>query len=291
MDLIVAVTAGFLSAAMLTYYILRYLVLPRLTNSREIQTNEPVLPQFIRIFSGIAEHSSTPSVQIKLAEYKDLLTKSGSFMGGLNAAEVYTVKFIFAVAGALGTLLFLAVCGMPAGFILLAVPVVAVLGYLYPADALKTQVRKRAAQFVRQLPETLDVMRLIIESGGNFNSAADAVIMTCADGPVKEDFVTMKNELLLGISLQQALLNLADRVDSKEAGAVFITLSQSIEMGTSISENLREISANIRKQARLKAQEKAQKAVIKMSFPLLFLILPGVFIVLLGPLIVQFISR
>ncbi len=291
MDLIVAVTAGFLSAALLTYYILRYLVLPKLTNSREIQTNEPVLPQFIRIFSGIAEHSASPSVRMKLSEYKDMLSKSGSFMGGLNAAEVYTARFIFAVAGALGTLLFLAVCRMPAGFILIAVPVVAVLCYLYPADALKTQVRKRAALFVRQLPETLDIMRLIIESGGNFNAAADAVILTSSDGPVKEDFLTLKNELLLGISLQQALLNLADHIDSKEAGAVFITLSQSIEMGTSISENLREISANIRKQSRLKAQEKAQKAVIKMSFPLLFLILPGVFIVLLGPLIVQFISR
>ncbi len=291
MDLIVAVSAGFISAALLTYYVLRYLILPRLTDSREIQKNEPVLPQFLRMFSGIAEHSSSPEVQMKLAEYREMLAKSGPFMGGLQAPEVFVARFVFAIAGALAVLLFLALFGMPVIFILLAVPVVAVLGYLYPLDALKTQVRKRAALFVRQLPETLDVMRLIIESGGNFNAAADAVIMTCADGPVKEDFLTLKNELMLGISLQQALLNLADRIDAKEAAAVFITLSQSIEMGTSISENLREISAGIRKQSRLKAQEKAQKAVIKMSFPLLFLILPGVFIVLLGPLIVQFLSR
>ncbi len=290
MDLFVAVASGFISASLLTFCITRYL-LQRMEKSREIQKNEPVLPQFIRMFSGLAERSSSPAVQMKLAEYKEMLAKSGPFMGGLQAAEVFTARFVFAFAGAFAAFLFLLIFGMPAGFILIAVPAVAVIGYLYPADALKTQVGKRAALFVHQLPETLDIMRLIIESGGNFNAAADAVIMTASDGPVKEDFLTMKNELMLGISLQQALLNLADRVDSKEAGAVFITLSQSVEMGTSISENLREISANIRKQARLRAQEKAQKAVIKMSFPLLFLILPGVFIVLLGPLIVQIISR
>ena len=71
---------------------------------------------------------------------------------------------------------------------------------------------------------------------------------------------------------------------------VTTTLAQSIEMGTSVSDNLRSASELIRRQARSRAQERAQKAVVNMSFPLLLLILPGVFIVLLAPLVIQFLA-
>ena len=94
----------------------------------------------------------------------------------------------------------------------------------------------------------------------------------------------------LTVSPDPALNHVAERVGTPEATAVFTTLAQSIEMGTSVSDNLRSASELIRRQARSRAQERAQKAVVNMSFPLLLLILPGVFIVLLAPLVIQFLA-
>ena len=81
------------------------------------------------------------------------------------------------------------------------------------------------------------------------------------------------------------------RVGTNEANAVFSTLAQSLEMGTSMADNLQSASQLIRHSARVKAQAQAQKAVVNMSFPLLLLILPGIFIVLFAPLVIQYINR
>ena len=148
----------------------------------------------------------------------------------------------------------------------------------------------RARAFVRQLPGALDVMRLISQSGGDLFSGIVAVTQVTEPGPVREELVLLRNEVAFGTSLPAALNHVAERVGTPEATAVFTTLAQSIEMGTSVSDNLRSASELIRRQARSRAQERAQKAVVNMSFPLLLLILPGVFIVLLAPLVIQFLA-
>lgn len=135
-----------------------------------------------------------------------------------------------------------------------------------------------------------DVMRLISQSGGDLFSGIVAVTQVTEPGPVREELVLLRNEVAFGTSLPAALNHVAERVGTPEATAVFTTLAQSIEMGTSVSDNLRSASELIRRQARSRAQERAQKAVVNMSFPLLLLILPGVFIVLLAPLVIQFLA-
>ena len=88
-----------------------------------------------------------------------------------------------------------------------------------------------------------------------------------------------------------ALNGIAARIGTNEANAVFSTLAQSIEMGTSVSENLKAAAQLMRHAARVRAQAHAQKAVVNMSFPLLLLILPGIFIVLFAPLVIQYVNR
>lgn len=107
---------------------------------------------------------------------------------------------------------------------------------------------------------------------------------------MREELTLLRNEVAFGASLPAALNHVAERVGTPEATAVFTTLAQAMEMGTSISDNLRSAAELIRRQARNRAQERAQKAVVNMSFPLLLLILPGVFIVLLAPLVLQYLA-
>ena len=92
-------------------------------------------------------------------------------------------------------------------------------------------------------------------------------------------------------TVDEALTNIAERVGTNEANAVFSTLAQSLEMGASVAENLKGAAQLIRHAARVRAQTQAQKAVVTMTFPLLLLILPGIFIVLFAPLVIQFVNR
>ena len=118
-----------------------------------------------------------------------------------------------------------------------------------------------------------------------------AVIDVMDPGPVRDELSRVVAEVTIGTSLAAALNNVAARVGTNEANAVFSTLAQSLEMGTSVAENLQSAAQLIRHSARVRAQAQAQKAVVNMSFPLLLLILPGVFIVLFAPLVIQYINR
>ena len=159
------------------------------------------------------------------------------------------------------------------------------------ATALKAAAEDRARRFTRDLPGSLDVMRLVAQSGGDLLSAIRAVIDVMGEGPVREELSRVVAEVTIGTSLASALNNVAARVGTNEANAVFSTLAQSLEMGTSVADNLQSAAQLIRHSARVRAQAQAQKAVVNMSFPLLLLILPGVFIVLFAPLVIQFVNR
>lgn len=163
--------------------------------------------------------------------------------------------------------------------------------YAYPESGLKAAAAERTRRFTRDLPGALDVMRLVAQSGGDLLSAIRSVIEVMGKGPVRDELSRAVAEVAIGTSLAQALNNVAARVDTNEANAVFSTLAQSLEMGTSVADNLKGASQLIRHAARVKAQAQAQKAVVNMSFPLLLLILPGIFIVLFAPLVIQFVNR
>ena len=143
-----------------------------------------------------------------------------------------------------------------------------------------------------ELNRTLDRFeKLVVQSGGDLLSAIRAVIDVMDSGPVRDELSRVVAEVTIGTSLAAALNNVAARVGTNEANAVFSTLAQSLEMGTSVAENLQSAAQLIRHSARVRAQAQAQKAVVNMSFPLLLLILPGVFIVLFAPLVIQYVNR
>lgn len=215
----------------------------------------------------------------------------GTFLEGASAAEIFAARFVFpllavATAAAVGSLLGLgaAVTGLVATFF-------GVVLYGWPKSALKSAAEKRSARFTADLPTVLDVMRLVSQSGGDLYSSIQNAIAVSPPSPVREELVRLTNEVAIGRSLSESLNAVGERVNSSDANAVFSTLAQSLEMGTSVSDNLQNAAGLIRHTQRLQAQMKAQKAVVAMSFPLLLLILPGVFIVLFAPLIIQYMSK
>ena len=222
---------------------------------------------------------------------KLVVQSSGRFMEGATAGEVFAARFVlpliaFAVVLPLGAMLRLS-----GGLAFMGAVFFAVLMYAYPESGLKAAAAERTRRFTRDLPGALDVMRLVAQSGGDLLSAIRAVIDVMPGGPVRDELSRVVAEVTIGTSLSVALNNVAARIGTNEANAVFSTLAQSLEMGTSVAENLQSAAQLIRHAARVKAQTQAQKAVVNMSFPLLLLILPGIFIVLFAPLVIQFINR
>jgi tight adherence protein C len=222
---------------------------------------------------------------------KLVVQSGGRFMEGATAGEVFAARFVlpliaFAVVLPLGAML-----RISGGLAFMGAVFFAVLMYAYPESGLKAAAEERTRRFTRDLPGALDVMRLVAQSGGDLLSAIRAVIDVMPGGPVRDELSRVVAEVTIGTSLSVALNNVAARIGTNEANAVFSTLAQSLEMGTSVAENLQSAAQLIRHAARVKAQTQAQKAVVNMSFPLLLLILPGIFIVLFAPLVIQFINR
>ena len=222
---------------------------------------------------------------------KLVVQSGGRFMEGATAGEVFAARFVLPLATFAGIMLFCALLRLSGGLAFMAAVFFAVLMYAYPESGLKAAAAERTRRFTRDLPGALDVMRLVAQSGGDLLSAIRTVIDVMPGGPVRDEFSRVVAEVTIGTSLATALNNVAARIGTNEANAVFSTLAQSLEMGTSVAENLQGAAQLIRHAARVKAQTQAQKAVVNMSFPLLLLILPGIFIVLFAPLVIQFINR
>lgn len=228
----------------------------------------------------------------KLSEYDGLIAQAGGkFLEGATAPEIFAARYVFPALA----ILVLAVLGMAlhlsGGMVFLLAAFFGVLLFFWPETGLKSMATERTGRFVHELPLSLDVMRLVTQSGGDLQSAIQSVIQVSSPGPVREELARCLGEVAIGTSLPMALNHVAERINTPQANAVFSTLAQSLEMGTSVSENVGSAAALIRHQARITAQAKAQKAVVAMSFPLLLLILPGVFIVLFAPLIIEYMNK
>lgn len=233
-----------------------------------------------------------PELRRVLERLDKLVVQSGGkCLDGATSAEIFAARFVFPLFALVFVLPIGLLLKLSAGLIFLMVVAVAALLYAYPEAALKSAAESRTRAFTRDLPASLDVMRLVAQSGGDLLSAVRSVVAVTPPGPVREELARALGEVAIGTSLSQALNNIAARIDTHEANAVFSTLSQSLEMGTSVAENLQGASTLIRHAARVRASAQAQKAVVNMSFPLLLLILPGIFIVLFAPLVIQFMNR
>jgi len=222
---------------------------------------------------------------------KMIVQAGGRFLEGATAAEVYAARFVFPLAGVAVVAILGSILRLSGGMVFMGCAFFGAMLYAYPESGLKSAAGERTRRFTRDLPGSLDVMRLVAQSGGDLMSAIRSVVEVVGEGPVREELSRALAQVAIGESLAAALNGIAARIGTNDANAVFSTLAQSLEMGSSVSENLKSAAQMMRHSARVRAQARAQKAVVNMSFPLLLLILPGIFIVLFAPLVIQYASK
>jgi tight adherence protein C len=175
---------------------------------------------------------------------------------------------------------------------LMAIVAIALLwgaSFLYPDVLVNRKIDDRQKEISRKLPDILDLLVISVEAGLGFEQALDRTC-TAVPGALSDEFRRMLHEIRIGSSRADALRAMADRTDVPELRAFILAMLQADTFGVSISRLLRAQADEMRVRRRLRAQELAQKAPVKMLFPLVFCIFPSIFVVILGPAFIQ-ISR
>jgi tight adherence protein C len=161
-----------------------------------------------------------------------------------------------------------------------------VLGFLLPGIWLGLKISSRRNQILRSLPDALDLLTISVEAGLSFSGA---MLEVCNrwNSPLTREFAIALSEMKMGKSRRESLEAMAKRVDIQEMGIFVGSLVQADQVGMSIAATLAVQADQMRLRRRQRAEEAAHKAAIKMLFPLVFLIFPALFVVILGPAIPQ----
>ena len=167
--------------------------------------------------------------------------------------------------------------------------VLAGLGFYLPGIWLKRRIQVRQRALLRALPDALDLMSIGVSAGLSLDSVMVEVVQRW-DSELSRELNQVLTELRLGTIRRQALLNLVERTQLEDLRLLVVVLIQADELGTSLTETLAVQAVQLRIRRRQYAEELARKAPIKMLFPMIFLIFPALFVVLLGPAGLQFIS-
>ena len=161
-----------------------------------------------------------------------------------------------------------------------------VTGYFGPNLALYQMGYNRREQMRRELPDALDLLTISVEAGLAFDAALSQVARNTT-GPLAEEFFRVLQEMQIGLGRSEAMRALGDRTDLPELRGFITSMVQADSFGIPIAQVLRVQAREMRVKRTQRAEELAQKVPVKILFPLIFCILPSLFVVILGPAVIQ----
>ena len=170
--------------------------------------------------------------------------------------------------------------------VLLGTIAAAFVGWTGPSFYVRRRGEVRLAQIERQMPDMVDALVTMVEAGVGFAGALQLAGRRF-HGPLGAEIRLTLQEQSMGLGMQDALANLLERADVPSMRSFVRSMIQGELLGVPIAQTLRSIAIETRKRRRQNAEERAQKAPIKMLFPLVFLIFPSMFLILLGPALLR----
>jgi tight adherence protein C len=207
----------------------------------------------------------------------------------LRPEAYFAVKGAFAVGGVMFGAAVGAGMERPASVVLLAV-VAGAIGFLLPTLGLTVQARRRREQMLAELPNALDLLAVSVEAGLGLDAALSRYAET-VKGPLAEELALLVAELRVGASRAEVLGRLSDRIPAQETKTFVRSIVRADRLGSSLSSILRTQAGEVRYRRQAVAEEKASRAPVKMLFPTVLCIFPVLFVVVLGPAILDLLEN
>ncbi len=199
---------------------------------------------------------------------------------GWTVERIFAWKSIAAFAGGVATLIFVH------GQFALTVIIVLVgflAGFFLPDLLLYNAGLKRQQKLQRELPDALDLLVISVEAGLGFDAALLNAAQKMQTTALAGEFIRVLQEMQIGRTRMDAFRSMGERTTVPELRSFAHSLVQADKLGIPIANVLREQSDEMRVKRQQRAEEKAQKVAVKILFPLIFCIMPSLFIVILGP--------
>ena len=240
----------------------------------------PLLRRVLRVLGRLAPKGSVEKT-------REMLVQAGE-PGGLTVLDFMGLRLLSLVLVG-GGYFWLVGQALPAGMMLRNTVIFAGVGYMLPRFWLRRRVRQRQHEIIRAFPDALDMLTIGVEAGLAFESA----LLTVGerwDNALTREFRRAVAEMRVGTARDVALWRMAERTGVEELRSFVAVLVQSSQLGVSIAQVLHSQAAQERVRRRQRAEELARQAGGKIVFPLVFLILPAMFVVILGPAVPDMIS-
>ncbi len=164
---------------------------------------------------------------------------------------------------------------------------IVVAGYFYPDLWIRGKIKSRQKEITYNMPFSVDMLALSVEAGLDFVAAMSKVIGKAKPNPLTDEFSIMIKEIKIGASRAEALRNMAWRIDLIQVSSFCATLIAADSVGASIGPILKTLSNEIRQKKSAEIEKAGATAATKILFPMLFLIVPAVFIIVAAPIILQ----
>ncbi|MEM9953811.1 MAG: type II secretion system F family protein [Chloroflexota bacterium] len=232
------------------------------------------------VIERLAEFTAKFTPQKQLEDSRRLIELAGL---STDPTQFFLTRIVFTVLGG--------VAGLFIGFVTLGASGLTgllwvgggiVIGNQLPVMSLRSRINKRQQEIIKSLPDALDLLVICVEAGLGFDQAMGKVYEKW-DNELALAFGRVLREIQLGKLRREALKNMSERMDVPDVNSFTAAIIQAEQLGVSMAKILRVQADQMRVKRRQRAQEKAQQAPVKMMIPMVLLIFPSIWIVLMGP--------
>ncbi len=256
-----------------------------LTEDLDAPFSERVLDPLLKRFLGIGRRLSGADTGNRIHRRLELAGNPA----GWTVDRVVSAKVLCGLGGLMVGLLFAAVIDPATTAKLVIVLGAIVLGFFAPNFYLYQKSYDRQNAIQKGLPDAIDLLTISVESGLGFDAALQQVARNTT-GPIAEEFARVLQEMQIGQGRSEALRALADRTNLADLRSFVSALTQADSFGIPIGQVLRVQSSEMRVKRRQRAEQKAQQVPVKITIPLIFCILPCLFIAVMGPAVISILS-
>lgn len=242
------------------------------------RTVDPILERMVALGKRFTPDGYTDKVRAKL------------IAGGNNSADAadrfMAVKVVCAAATPIALYVVFGVFGMGGMSGLIVGALVVFVLIMGPDAMLNRKVEERQNEIRKKLPDVMDLLVISVEAGLGFEQALDRTV-SAVPGALTHEFSRMLGEVRAGASRADAMRAMEKRCDVAELRSFVLAILQADTFGVSIGRVLRAQADEMRIKRRQAAQERAQKAPVKMMIPMVFCVFPALFVVVIGPAIIS----